>query len=159
MGKSSIKPSIKSPIVYSGAYQGRRGGARKLPALGAALLGLTLAHCSSFNAAPPPVNPNVFPANYKATVLTFLQTNPYGMVGAISAELSPPVLKPFGTDSRYVGCMRAAGPNWRKEKMVVFYGGEINQFVDATEDACKDAAYTPFPELTAMLAQLKSKPK
>ena len=158
MGKPSTMPSSESPIAYSDADQGRRG-TRKARALSAALLGLALAHCSSFNPAPPPVNANLFPANYKATVLTFLQTNPYGMVGAISADLSPPVLKPFGTDSRYVACMRAAGPNWRKEKMVVFFGGEINQFVDATEETCKDAAYTPFPELTAMLAQLKAKPK
>ncbi|HLH91854.1 MAG TPA: hypothetical protein VKX28_25780 [Xanthobacteraceae bacterium] len=158
MGKPSMKSSIEPSIAYSGVGQSRHG-APKLRALGAALLGLALAHCSSFDAAPPPVNANLYPARYKATVLTFLQTNPYGMVGAISAELSPPVLKPFGTDSRYVACMHAAGPNWRKEKMVVFYGGEINQFVDATEEACKDAAYAPFPELIAMLAQLKAKPK
>jgi hypothetical protein len=147
----------KPPIAYSGSRQDR--GARKLPAVGATLLGFALAHCSSFNPGPPRVDPNVFPANYNATVLTSLQTNPYGFVGAISADLSPPVLKPFGTDSRYVVCLRAAGPNWRKEKMVVFYGGEINQFVDATEEACKDAVYAPLPELPAMLATLKSKPK
>jgi len=147
------------PTAYSD-LRARRAGARRLPALGAVLVGLVLAQCSSFSTAPPPaVDPNIFPANYKASLMTFLQTNPYGMVGAISADLSPPVLKPFGSESRYVACMRAAGPNWRKEKMVVFYGGEINQFVDATEEACKDAAYAPFPELTAMLAQLRSKPK
>jgi hypothetical protein len=147
----------KPPIVYPDSRKGR--GMRKLPALGAAFLGFAVAHCSSFNNAPPSVDPNVFPANYKARVLTFLQINAYGMVGAVSADLSPPALKPFGTESRYVVCMRAAGPNWRKEKMVVFYGGEINQFVDATEEACKDAGYAPFPELPAMLATLKSKPK
>ena len=147
----------KPPVAYSNSHRGRHASTRLLPALGAALLGVALAHCSSFNTAPPGVDPNVFPANYKAAVMTFLRTNPYGLDGAISAELSPPVLKPFGTDSRYVGCMRAAGPNWRKEKMAVFYGGEINQFVDATEEACKDAAYAPFPELPAMLTQLKKK--
>jgi hypothetical protein len=147
----------KPPIGYSGSREDGRRDGRKLPALGAALLGFALAHCSSFSTAPPRVDPNVFPPNYKASVMTFLRTSPYGLDGVISAELSPPVLKPFGTDSRYVGCMRAAGPSWRKEKMVVFYGGEINQFVDATEEACKDAAYTPFPELPAMLAQLKKR--
>jgi hypothetical protein len=144
----------KPAIAYSDSRADR--GCR-LPALGATLLGFALAHCSSFSTAPPRIDPNVFPGNYKASLMTFLQTNPYGMVGAISADLSPPLLKPFGADSRYVACMRAAGPNWRKEKMVVFYGGEINQFVDATEEACKDAAYAPFPELPAMLAQLKKK--
>jgi hypothetical protein len=147
----------KPPFVYSVSRKSRSG--RKLPALGAAFLGFAVAHCSSFSTAPPRVDPNVFPANYKPSVLTLLRTNPYGMVGAVSADLSPPALKPFGTDSRYVACVRAAGPDWRKEKMAVFYGGEINQFVDATEEACKDAAYAPFPELPAMLATLKSKPK
>ena len=137
----------------------RRAGARRLPTLGAVLVGLALAHCSALSTAPPKyVDPNLFPANYKASLMAFLGTNPYGMIGAISADLSPPVLKAFGTESRFVACMRAAGPNWQKQKMAVFYGGEINQFVDATEEACKDAAYAPFPELPAMLAQLKSKP-
>jgi|HubBroStandDraft_1064217.scaffolds.fasta_scaffold29180_4 hypothetical protein len=146
------------PTGYS-YPRARRAGARRLLALGAVLVGLVLAHCSSFSTPPKYVDPNLFPANYKASLMTFLGTNPYGMVGAISADLSPPVLKPFGTESRFVACMRAAGPNWQKQKMAVFYGGEINQFVDATEEACKDAAYAPFPELPAMLAQLKAKPK
>jgi hypothetical protein len=147
----------KLPIAYSISHRRRHGSPRTPPALGVALLGLTLAHCSSFSTVPPRIDPNLFPTNYKASVLTSLQTNPYGMVGAVSADLSPPLLKPFGTDSRYVACMRAAGPNWRKEKMIVFFGGEINQFVDATEEGCKGAAYVPFPELPAMLAQLKKK--
>ena len=91
--------------------------------------------------------------------MTFLQINAYGMVGATSAELAAPALKLFGTESRYVACLNAAGTDWRKQKMFVFYGGEINQYVDATEEGCKGAAYAPFPELPAMLAQIRSKTK
>jgi len=127
---------------------------------------LTLGGCSSFNGPPPNgVDPNVFPANYKAQLMTFLQTNAVGMVGVTSAQLAPPTLKPFGSESRYVACLNAAGAddirrqNWHKEKMFVFYGGEINQFVDATDEGCKGAPYAPFPELPAMLAQLRSKQK
>jgi hypothetical protein len=40
--------------------------------------------------------------------------------------------------------------------MVVYFGGEINQFVDSTAEQCGGAAYQPFPELPAMFAQLKS---
>jgi hypothetical protein len=143
--------------------KGRIGGRVTGCACTAALLATALAACSSFS--PPPANavdPNLYPANYKATVLTFLQTNPFGLTGALSAELSPPALKAFGAesrDSRYVACMRVAGPDWRKEKMAVFYGGEINQFVDASEAACQGAAYAPFPELAAMLAQLRGQKK
>ena len=132
---------------------------RTLPASGAALIALALASCSSFSAAPPKADPNVFPANYKASVMTYVQVNPTELVGIVSAELAAPVLKPFGAESRYVACLRAAGSDWRKEKMVVFYGGEINQFVDAGEEACRGAAYVPFPELTAMITQLRSKQK
>ncbi len=139
-----------------GRIGGRGGGV-------AIALAAVLAGCSSFS--PPPANsvdPNLYPANYRAGLLTFLQQNPYGLTGALSAELSPPVLKAFSSesrDSRYVACLRAAGPNWRKEKMVVFYGGDINQFIDASEAACQGAAYAPFPELTTLLAQLSGQKK
>ena len=124
-----------------------------------ALAALTLAGCSSFGLGqsdPPQVDPNTFPADYKSGLMTFLQNSPFGLVGTREAALSPPELKPFGNESRYVACLRAAGPDWHKEKMVVYYGGAINQFVDAPE-ACKSATYQPFPELPAMFAQLRSK--
>jgi hypothetical protein len=124
-----------------------------------ALTAFVLAGCSSFGIGqpePPPVDPNVLPADYKSGLMTFLQVNPFNLVGAREAEVSPPELKAFGNESRYVACLRVAGPEWRKEKMIVYYGGAINQFVDATE-LCKSAAYQPFPELPAMFAQLRSK--
>jgi hypothetical protein len=129
------------------------------PTAAVAFAALALAGCSSFgfgHSDQPQVDPNTFPADYKSGLMTFLQTNPFGLVGAREAALSPPELRPFGNESRYVACLRAAGPDWRKEKMVVYYGGAINQFVDATE-VCKSAAYQPFPELPAMFAQLRSK--
>ena len=131
---------------------------RRASAGGVAVLALALAGCSSFGlgSEPKAVDPNVFPANYKAGVITFLQVNPFGLVGTREASLSAPELKPFGNESRYVACLRVAGPDWRKEKMVVYFGGEINQFVDSTAEQCGRAAYQPFPELPAMFAQIKS---
>jgi hypothetical protein len=127
----------------------------------AAALGMSmlwLAGCSSFGfgSDPKPVDPNVFPADYKAGLMTFLQVNPFNLVGAREATLSAPELKPFGNDNRYVACLRVAGPDWHKEKMIVYFGGTINQFIDAGEQ-CGGANYQPFPELPAMFAQLKSK--
>lgn len=132
--------------------------ARRASAGSAAALALALAGCSSFGlgSEPKAVDPNVFPASYKAGLMTFLQLNPFGLVGTREASLSAPELKPFGNESRYVACLRVAGPDWRKEKMVVYFGGEINQFVDSTATQCGSAAYQPFPELPAMFAQLKS---
>ena len=147
------------PIAYVAPRRVGHHGTPGLAALGAALL-LALGGCSSFSTPPPTAaDPNVYPANYKAALMTMLQTNPFGMVGAVSAQLSAPALRPFGSDNRYVACLNAAGPDWHKEKMVVFFAGEINQFVDATEEACKGAALAPFPELPALLAQLRSKQK
>jgi hypothetical protein len=40
--------------------------------------------------------------------------------------------------------------------MIVYFGGAINQFIDAT-DLCKTAVYQPFPELPAMFAELRTK--
>jgi hypothetical protein len=132
---------------------------RSWPLVTAAFAALALAGCSSFgfgqSTAPEP-DPNILPADYKSSLMTFLQTNPFGLVGAREAALSPPELKPFGNETRYVACLRVAAPDWRKEKMIVYYAGAINQFVDAT-DLCKSAVYQPFPELPAMFAQLRSK--
>jgi hypothetical protein len=133
----------------------RHAEAWRAAAIGMAAL--ALAGCSSFGSSQPdkPVEPNVFPADYKTGLMTFLQTNPFGLVGAREAALSAPELKAFGNENRYVACMRVAGPDWRKDKMVVYFGGAINQFVDAGEQ-CNGAAYQPFPELPAMFAQLRS---
>ena len=148
---------LGSPIAWSQRGTSLRPTSWRTAAC--ALAALALAGCSSFGLGQsdqPQVDPNTFPADFKAGLMTFLQTNPYGLVGAREASLSPPELKPFGNENRYVACLRAAGPDWRKEKMIVYYGGAINQFVDATE-LCNAATYQPFPELPAMFAQLRSK--
>ncbi len=121
---------------------------------------LALTGCSSFGfggADKPPADPNTFPANYKAGLTAFLQNDPFGLVGTREAMLSAPELKPFGNESRYVACLRVSGPDIQKEKMIVYYGGAINQFVDATAEYCGSANYQPYPELPAIFATLRSK--
>jgi hypothetical protein len=144
------------PVAWSA-----RGTActRSLPLAAVWLTALALAGCSSFGfgqSDPKPVDPNVFPADYKPGLIAFLQNNPFGLVGTREASLSAPELKPFGQENRYVACLRVAGPDWRKDKMVVYFGGAINQFVDAG-DQCNSAAFQPFPELPALFATLRSK--
>jgi hypothetical protein len=92
------------------------------------------------------VDPNLFPADYKSKVLKVLQTYLTDRSSFFGAAISPPVLKPFGTENRYVVCLRLSG-NKPGEKMAIFFGGEVNQLVDAAQDVCKGAAYEPFPEL------------
>jgi len=150
----------RSEIAITGSRARQLAYAAPWRAYGAILLAAVLAGCSSFGFGQneqPVVDPNLMPSNPKATVMSFLQTNPYGLVGAREASLSEPELRPFGTDNRYVACLRAVGPDWRKEKAIIFYGGAINQFVDATPEQCGKAAYQPFPELPALLKTLSSK--
>jgi hypothetical protein len=138
-----------------------------LPAVGMAVRmgalsgALALAGCSALGvgqkAETQGPDPNLLPDNYKALLLTRLQTNPYGLVGAREAFVSAPALKPFGTESRYAVCLRVVAPDMRKDKLVVFYAREINQFVDATGDDCAAAAYQPFPEMTAALGRFGGK--
>jgi hypothetical protein len=126
---------------------------------GLGVLAGALAGCSAagLGQAPARPNANLFPDDYKALLLTRLQTNPYGLVGAREAFVSTPALKPFGTESRYFVCLRVVAPDTRTDKLVVFYAGEINQFIDAPGTDCAAAAYQPFPEMTAALGRFGGK--
>jgi hypothetical protein len=102
------------------------------------------------------VDPNAYPENYKKDMLAYVKTHPAELLNAREASISTPALKQFGTQSRYFACLRVNGPDWRKEKMLVFYSGGINQFIDAG-DQCGAAAYQPFPELVTEISELKGK--
>ena len=118
-----------------------------------------VAGCSDFDFWGKPekvVDPNAFPENYKKDVLTYVKTHPRELLNARDASISTPALKQFGTQSRYFACLRVNGPDWRKEKMLVFYSGGINQLIDAG-DQCGAAAYQPFPELVTEISELKGK--
>ena len=62
------------------------------------------------------------------------------------AAITDPVLRPVGTDQRYVVCVRAntrdaAGRYLEapKDRIAYFYGGHLNQLVDATPEQCGKA--------------------
>jgi hypothetical protein len=101
------------------------------------------------------VDPNKFPESYKKDLLTYAQAHPAELLNAREASISAPALTQFGTESRYFICLQATAPDWRKEKMVIFFSGRINQLVDADSEHCGAAQYQPFPELVAELSHLK----
>ena len=107
-----------------------------------------------------PVEPNSYPENYKADLLTFLRNNPAEIERTREAYVSEPVLGQFGgSEGRYYLCFKAAGEGYRVEKLVIFFAGHINQYINATAERCGAAAYQPFPELSALADQLAGKKK
>ena len=121
---------------------------------------IALAACSEMgfgSREPKTVDPNVYPEKYKTDLVAYVRSNPGDMLNVRDASLSAPALRQFGAESRYFVCLRTVGQDGRKDKLVVFFSGRINQFVDATAEQCDTAAYQPFPELTEMLGQFGKK--
>jgi hypothetical protein len=121
---------------------------------------VALAACSEMgfgSREPKTVDPNVYPEKYKTDLVAYVRSNPGDMLNVRDASLSAPALRQFGQENRYFACLRTGGPDGRKDKLVVFFSGRINQFVDATAEQCGAAAYQPFPELVEMLGQFGKK--
>ncbi|MGE5165981.1 MAG: hypothetical protein ACM3IH_18415 [Sphingobacteriales bacterium] len=113
---------------------------------------LSLAGCSS-SSKQPEENPNQFPADYKNEILNTMSATLEDPTNVRSAYISEPVLRPAGKDERYVVCVRSDSRNANKhytgskDRIGYFYGGHLNQLVEAAKEQCGNAAYKPFPEL------------
>jgi hypothetical protein len=141
----------RNSLVRKGA------GLRALSACGLGLLGAALNGCSEIKLGTQEQkpNPNIFPANYKAELLAFIQKmHPDDMLNVQSAHVSSPMQKQSGSEAPYFVCVRTESLNGRKYQMTIFFDGQVNQFIDATAEQCGSAAYQPFPELTALIRRL-----
>jgi hypothetical protein len=121
-------------------------------------LTLALAGCNSewlgardrdFSANKTPPGPG-----YKAEVIALMHTYLNEPAGVKDAFISEPALRPFENANRYTLCLRYTarkGPGQAyapsKDSLVLFREGRLDRVVDAVKEACKDAAYQPFPEL------------
>jgi hypothetical protein len=115
-------------------------------------LAMALAACSSDS---KPENPNVFPTDYQREILDTLKklftSNDTARVSG--AFISDPVLRPVGKDQLYTACVRytahgtSPGEIGNAVRIAYFYGGHLNQLIEASQDQCGNAAYKPFPEL------------
>ena len=98
-------------------------------------------------------NPNVFPADYKNQILVTLTNSLDDPTNIRSASITDPFIRSTGKVERYVVCVRADTRNLNREytgiqdRIAYFYGGHINQLVEATKEQCGNVAYKPFPEL------------
>ena len=116
----------------------------------AMLLGsIAIAGCS--NTPKPEVDANVMPTDYRNQVATYLGQVVTDRADFRSSMIGSPVLKQVGANEHYIVCVMLNGHNQHKEKIAIYLGPNINQFIDATPGQCADAAYQPFKELAALL--------
>ncbi len=129
------------------------GAVKRLALLAA--FAVALAACSSGSKFEN-VEPNIAPANYKQEVIATLTPVLDDPTNVRDAYISAPVLTtttPGSKEQRYVVCVRynARDTNRRymgiKDRIGYFYGGHLNQLIEATPEQCGKAAYVPFPEL------------
>jgi hypothetical protein len=110
---------------------------------------VAIAGCSS--TPKPAADANVLPTDYRNQVATYLGQVVSDRADFRSSMIGAPVLKQVGASEHYVVCVMLNGRNQHKEKLVIYLGATINQFVDAAPGQCADAAYQPFKELAALL--------
>jgi hypothetical protein len=99
--------------------------------------------------APPAVDPNAYPANYRQQIATMLTTVLTDRADFHRALIAPPELKTVAESStqHYVVCVQLNGRNQPRSKAVVYLDGVPTQFIDATPEQCTGVAYQSFTEL------------
>lgn len=113
---------------------------------------LALAACTS-DSKKAEVDPNIFPTNYKQEILDTMTTLLVDPTNVRDAFIAEPVLRPAGKEERYTVCVRSNSRNVSRQytgsvdRIAFFYGGHLNQLIDATKEQCGNAPYKPFPEL------------
>jgi hypothetical protein len=102
----------------------------------------------------------IFPDNYRAELVAFMRTYLNDPTNVRDAYIAEPAMKPFGSRTQYVVCVRYNAKNTdgryigSKDGMALFDGGRfdhmIDQFNKGVVNQCADAAYKPFPELESL---------
>jgi hypothetical protein len=113
------------------------------------LAAVAIAGCSS--TPKPAADAIIMPTDYRNEVATYLGQVVIDRADFRNSLIGAPMLKQVGAGEHYIVCVQLNGHNQHKEKVVIYLGTTINQFVDATPGQCADAAYQPFKELAALL--------
>ena len=115
------------------------------------LLGMALAACSS--SMTTGAEPNIPPTDYKREILVTLTSALGDPTNLRDAFISDPVLTPLaGGEQRYTVCVRFNARDEHRvyvgsrDRIAYFYGGHLNQLVEASKEQCVNATYRPFPE-------------
>ena len=116
-------------------------------------LAIAVAACSLTDSKPALENPNIFPTDFRHEILLTLPRVLDDQTNIRDAFISDPVLSPVGKDQRYSVCVRYNARNGAhqymgsKDRIGYFFGGHLNQLVEATKGECGNAVYKPFPDL------------
>ncbi len=119
----------------------------------------TLAACSGNKEVA--VDPNLVPTDYRREILFTFQTSLDHPTNVRDAAISDPALRSVGQEQRYSVCVRensrdeAGEYRGVKEHIGWFYGGRLNQLVDAAPGQCAGAVYRPWPELEKLCQATK----
>jgi hypothetical protein len=117
---------------------------------------ILLAACST--PEPPKVEPNLYPTDFKGEIVRAFQLPQDTPSVVRNALISDPAINPADPASHYSVCVRFSTGNAvgrltpNKDRIGYFYGGRLNQFVEATPEQCSKAFYKPFPELEKVCA-------
>jgi len=112
-----------------------------------------LAACSGGAKKDPEAEANIFPKGYKAEILITMQRELDDPTNIKDAYITEPFLAQASRDQRYAVCVRSNSRNFNREytgikdRIAYFYGGHLNQLIEATPEQCGKAAYQPWPEL------------
>jgi hypothetical protein len=107
------------------------------------------------------VDPNIPPTNYKQEILSTITNALTDPTNVHDAFISDPVLTQVGNEQRFTLCVRynardtAGVYAGSKERIAYFFGGHLNQLVEADQGQCAKAIYKPFPELEKLCLATK----
>jgi hypothetical protein len=130
-------------------------------ALAAALLAIALGACAERGASK--VEENILPTDYRPDILTEMRRHVDDPEGIRDAYIAEPALRPYGTVSRYVVCIRFNARNndgryvGSKDMAAFYYAGRMTRILDSDRELCGSAAYQPFPELQKLCRELVCK--
>lgn len=116
-------------------------------------VGFTLGACGHDIVPASEDGLNIFPTNYKSNILAAMHAYLNNPTGIRDAAISEPVLKPSGSVTRYIACLRftakknASEYGSPREIAAVFMGGRLDRFVDLPKTECGGVTYAAFPEL------------
>ena len=95
------------------------------------------------------VDPNIFPAQYKQEIIDTLRARPHRSDQCARRLCHRAGLVPVGKDSRFAVCVRSNSRDYNrnypgsKDRIAYFFGGHLNQLIDATKEQCGNAAFKP----------------